>query len=217
MCHPVVFKDLVMHLIRKKSSGLEVQGLNLFLSVHQYNNCSYYWTGFSCLGNLSYALTRKTQGGQWFNQRAHGSWLLVSRLWVQSQLWMPTPYCLGQYSVTGWDKSCGLPALTLCGNTLNCSVNLETCLGYSLVADEDLKKTNQTNFENPSHHPLLAHLTIKGTFFDIGYSTLRRQFAQIRNFFLGRVLWCIKSLHVFCSFLPAICCKSQQIVLNYMK
>ena len=71
------------------------------------------------------------------------------RSWVRSLLWPPAPYWMGrcQHTVTGRDRSHGLPALPRVWQHVKFSdFSLGTRPRYSLVVDLDVKKpTNQTN------------------------------------------------------------------------
>ena len=64
--------------------------------------------------------------------------------WVPFLLWPPAFYWLCQYNETGWDRGLVLPALSCVWQHVKLSdVSLGTRPRYSLVADEDVKKSNK--------------------------------------------------------------------------
>ena len=69
------------------------------------------------------------------------------RSWVRSLLRPPAHYWLGpcQCDVTGWDRSHGLLALSLCGSMLNCQTPvLGPVREIAVLLTKMLKKPNQT-------------------------------------------------------------------------
>ena len=118
-----------------------LNGLNSHLHCYENKIKTEYIYFYLSDSKCKATLRKKFSNIQHFVIWAVESWLMRKSR-VRSLLWSPTPYWLGrcQYSVTGWDRSHGLPFLSRVWQHVKLwDVSVEAHVRYSLVADEDVK------------------------------------------------------------------------------